>query len=224
MVPSREERTVEIWFLTVLGVATLAAFVRNSGLVRRIIPGRGTASEPGRFERFWSRADGRLLAVAWLALFALAVGDFGLVWSDTWHPVKHFFDLAQPIAGALLVPLTVGVYLYKRAIPQVARDEADERERSIQGDVYRRVHTLVIAGLAIGIALLEFNPAIGTMLVGHAEFRNVNLIDVLLPAFLLLFMLPSVAYAWMYPHREDRPPGVPIRWRLAGWLTRGAAR
>ena len=215
---------MEIWFLTVLGVAALAAFVRNSGLVRRIIPGPGTASEPGRFERFWSRADGRLLAVAWLALFALAVGDFGLVWSDTWHPVKHFFDLAQPIAGALLVPLTVGVYLYKRAIPQVARDEADERERSIQGDVYRRVHTLVIAGLAIGIALLEFNPAIGTMLVGHAEFLQVSLIDVLLPAFLLLFMLPSVAYAWMYPHREDAPPGEPIRWRLAGWLTRGAAR
>lgn len=214
---------MEIWFLTVLGVAALAAFVRNSGLVRRIIPGRGTPSEPGRFERFWSRADGRLLAVAWLALFALAVGDFGLVWSDTWHPVKHFFDLAQPIAGALLVPLTVGVYLYKRAIPQVARDEADERERSIQGDVYRRAHTLVIAGLAIGIALLEFNPAIGTMLVRHAEFLDVTLIDVLLPAFLLLFMLPSVAYAWMYPHREDGTPGQQ-RWRFTAWLGRATAR
>ncbi len=215
---------MEIWFLTVLGVAALAAFVRNSGLVRRIIPGRGTASEPGRFERFWSRADGRLLAVAWLALFALAVGDAGMIWSGEWQPVQDAFLLAQPIAGALLVPLTVGVYLYKRAIPQVARDEADERERSIQGDVYRRAHALLIASVAIGVALLEFNPAIGIGLVRHAEFRSVNLIDVLLPAFLLLYMLPSVAHAWMYPHREDRPPSLPIRWRLAGWLTRDAAR
>ena len=215
---------MEIWFLTVLGLAALAAFVRNSGLVRRIIPGRGAAFEPGRFERFWSRADGRLLAVAWLALLALAVGDFGLVWSETWHPVKQFFDLAQPVAAALLVPLTAGVYLYKRVIPQVARDEADERERSIQGDVYRRAHTLVIASLAIGVGLLEFNPAIGMELAGAFRSRHVNLIDVLLPAFLLLFMLPSVAYAWMCPHREDRGRGEPWRWRLAAWLMRAAPR
>jgi hypothetical protein len=214
---------VQIWILTVLGVAALAAFVRNSGLVRRIIPGRGTASEPGRFERFWSRADGRLLAVAWLVLFALAVGDAGMIWSGEWQPVQDAFLLAQPIAGALLVPLTVGVYLYKRAIPQVARDEADERERSIQGDVYRRAHSLVIGGLAIGVGLLEFNPAIGIGLVRHAEFRNVNLIDVLLPAFLLLFMLPSVSYAWMYPHREDGTPGEQ-RWRFTAWLGRATAR
>ena len=214
---------MEVWFLTVLGVAALAAFVRNSALARRLFP-RNAGSDPNVFERFWSRLDGRLLAVAWLALFALAVGDFGLVWSDTWHPVKHFFDLAQPVAAALLVPLTVGVYLYKRAVPQVARDEADERERSVQGDVYRRTHTLLIAGIAIAVALLEFNPAIGTGLVGAFQSRNTNLIDVLLPAFLLLFMLPSVAYAWMYPHREDRQPGEPIRWRVAAWLTRDAAR
>ena len=214
---------MEVWFLTVLGVAALAAFVRNSALVRRLFP-RSASSDPGAFERFWSRVDGRLLAVGWLALFALAVGDFGLVWSDPWHPVKHFFDLAQPVAAALLVPLTVGLYLYKRAIPQVARDEADERERSVQGDVYRRAHTLVIAGIAIMVALLEFNPAIGMGIVGAFRSRHTNLIDVLLPAFLLLFMLPSVAYAWMYPHREDGSPGGPSRWRLAAWLGRATAR
>lgn len=215
---------MEIWFLTLLGVAALAAFVRSSRLVRRFIPGRDTASDPGAFERFWSRTDGRLIAVAWLALFAVAVGDFGLVWSDEWHPVKHAFLLAQPIAAALLVPLTAGLYLYKRAIPEIARDEADERERSIQGDVYRRAHSLLIGGIASGVALLEFNPAIGTMLVRAAGSRHVNLIDVVLPAFLLLFMLPSVAYAWMYPHREDGSPGEPTRWRMAGWLSRVAAR
>ncbi len=214
---------MEVWLLTVLGVAALAAFVRNGALARRLFP-RNTGADPGAFERFWSRVDGRLLAVGWLGLFALAVGDFGLVWSDTWHPVKHFFDLAQPVAAALLVPLTVAVYLYKRAVPQVARDEADERERSIQGDVYRRTHTLVIAGIAITVALLEFNPAIGMGLVGTFRSRHTNLIDVLLPAFLLLFMLPSVAYSWMYPHREDGPPSEPRRWHLPARLRRAAAR
>jgi len=121
-------------------------------------------------------------------------------------------------------PLDLTRELYKRAIPQVARDEADERERSVQGDVYRRTHTLVIAGIAIAVALLEFNPAIGSYLVGAFRGRHTNLIDVLLPAFLLLFMLPSVAYAWMYPHREDGSPSEPRRWRLAGWLGRAAAR
>jgi len=214
---------MEVWFLTVLGVAALAAFVRNGAIVRRLFP-RSTSSDPGAFERFWSRVDGRLLAVGWLVLFALAVGDVGLVWSDTWHRVKQFFDLAQPVAAALLVPLTVGVYLYKRAIPQVARDEADERERSVQGDVYRRTHTLVIAGIAITVAVLEFNPAIGMGLRNAFLSRQTNLIDVLLPAFLLLFMLPSVAYAWMYPHREDSSPGESTRWRLPGWLARARAR
>jgi hypothetical protein len=218
-----KERTVEVWFLTVLGVAALAAFLSNGALARRLLP-RNAGGEPGAFERFWSRVDGRLLAVGWLALFALAVGDFGLVWSDTWRPVEDLFGQAQPVAAALLIPITLGVYLYKRAVPQVARDEADERERSVQGDVYRRTHTLVIAGIAITLALLEFNPAIGTALAGTFRSRHTNLIDVLLPAFLLLFMLPSVAYAWMYPRREDGSPGEPTRHRLPGWLSRTAAR
>lgn len=175
-------------------------------LLRVMSPPRKADPPPGALERFWSRVDGRLLAAGWLALFALAVGDLGLVWSDMWRPVKDFFDSAQPVAAALLVPLTVGVYLYNCAVPQVARDEADERERSVQGDVYRRTHTLVITVMAIAIALLEFNPAFGTLLVDTFNRHYTQVIDLLLPAFLLLFMLPSVAYAWMYPHREDRPP------------------
>ncbi len=213
---------MEVWFLTVLGIAALAAFLRNSALARRLFP-RSPGAEPGAFERFWSRIDGRLLAVGWLALFALAVGDLGLVWSDTWKPVEDLFGQIQPVAAALLIPVTLGVYLYKRAVPQVARDEADERERSVQGDVYRRTHTLVIAGIAIAVALLEFNPAIGTALTGTFRSRHTNLIDVLLPAFLLLFMLPSLAYAWMYPHREDAGPGGRRRWRLPARLGRAAA-
>jgi hypothetical protein len=220
----REERTVQIWFLTALAVAGMVAFARNSSLVRRFVPGRDTASEPGPFERFWSRRNGRLLAVTWLVLFALAIGDAGMLWSGQWQPVADAFLLAQPIAAALLVPLTAGLYLYKRAIPQIAGDEADERERSVQGDVYRRAHAIAMGGLAIGVGLLVFNPAIGTGLVAHAGSRSVELIDVLLPAFLLLFMLPSIAYAWMYPHREDGTPDEPRRWRLTGWLSRAAAR
>jgi hypothetical protein len=215
---------VQIWFLTALAVAGMIAFARNTSLVRRFLPGRDTASEPGSFERFWSRRSGRLLAVAWLAFFALAIGDAGMLWSDQWQPVTDAFLLAQPIAAALLVPLTAGLYLYKRAIPQIARDEADERERSIQGEVYRRAHAIAVGGLAIGVGLLVFNPAIGTGLVAHAQGRNVALIDVLLPAFLLLFMLPSIAYAWMYPHCEDGAPDEPGRWRLTGWLSRASAR
>ena len=49
---------MEVWFLTVLGVAALAAFVRNSALVRRLFP-RNAGADPGAFERFWSRVDGR---------------------------------------------------------------------------------------------------------------------------------------------------------------------
>jgi hypothetical protein len=60
----------------------------------------------------------------------------------------------------------------KRAIPLVARDEVDGRERFIQGDVYRRAHSLVIGWLAIGVGLLEFNPAIGTGLARHAHRRG----------------------------------------------------
>jgi hypothetical protein len=60
-------------------------------------------------------------------------------------------------------------------------------------------------------------------LTGTFHSRHTNLIDVLLPAFLLLFMLPSVAYAWMYPHREDGSPGGHRRWNLPARLGRAAA-
>ena len=220
---------MEVWFLTAICVVGLVAFIRNSALVRRFLPRRDAAAEPGRFERFWSRCDGRLLAVGWLALFALAIGDAGMIRSGQWQPVFDAFLVLQQLAAAALVPVTAGLYVYKRAIPQIARDEADERERSIQGDVYRRAHTIAIGGLAIGCALLVFNPAIGSGLVRHAESRGVELIDVLLPTFLLLFMLPSVAYAWMHPHRDDGTPDdgapeAPRASRLPTWLARSAAR
>ena len=102
--------TANVWLLTAVAVAGLIAFVRQSPLARRFLPRRDAPSAPGRFERFWSRRDGRAIALGWVALFALTVGDGGLVRS------------------------------------------------------------------------------------------------VVLPAFLVLFMLPSLAYAWMLPHREDETP------------------
>jgi hypothetical protein len=134
------------------------------------------------------------------------------------------FLVLQQIAAVALVPVTAGLYVYKRAIPQIAHDDADERERSIQGDVYRRAHSIVIGSLAIGVGLLTFNPTIGSGLMIRAESRGVELIDVLLPALLLMFMLPSVAYAWMYPHREDGTPDAPRVSHLTGWLARVAGR
>jgi hypothetical protein len=215
---------VEVWFLTAICVVGLAAFLRNSALIRRFLPARDPAAEPGRFEWFWSRVDGRLLALGWLVLFALAIGDAGMIWSETWKPVFDAFLVLQQVAAAALVPVTAGLYVYKRAIPQIARDEADERERAIQGGVYRRAHGIAIGGLAIGVGLLIFNPSIGIGVVRHAESRGVELIDVLLPTFLLLFMLPSVAYAWMNPHRDDTTPEALRASRLTGWLARAAAR
>ncbi len=215
---------MEAWFLTAICVVSLVAFVRSSDLVRRFLPRRDATAEPGRFERFWSGVDGRLLAVGWLVLFALAIGDAGMIWSETWKPVFDAFLVLQQVAAAALVPVTAGLYVYKRAIPQIAREEADERERAIQGDVYRRAHGIAIGGLAIGCALLVFNPAIGIGLALHAESRGVELIDVLLPTFLLLFMLPSVAYAWMNPQRDDTTPEAQRASRLTGWLDRATAR
>ncbi len=215
---------MEIWFLTALGVCALIAFLRNSPLLRRLRLGRRAMSVPGPFERFWSRRDGRLLAVVWLVLFALAVGDGGMIWSGEWQPVMDAFLLAQPIAAALLVVVTAGLYVYKRAIAQIAGDEADERERAIQGEVYRRAHRIVIGGLVIAVGLLAFNPAIGEGLLRHGEFRNVQPIDVLLRAVLLLFMLPSVVYAWLYPRREDEGTDGTRSSRLTGLLARVAAR
>ena len=219
-----EVRTVEIWFLTALGVCALIAFMRTNTLLGRLTFGRTVMSVPGRFERFWSRCDGRVLAVAWLVLFALAVGDGGMIWSGQWQPVAEVFLLAQPVGAALLIVITAGIYVYKRAIAQIPGYEADERERAIQGEVYRRAHRIVIGGLVLAVGLLAFNPAIGIGFVRHAESRNVQAIDVLLPASLFLFMLPSVAYAWMYPHREGEDPGGTHASRLTGWLARAAAR
>jgi hypothetical protein len=207
-----------IWFLTAVAVAGLLAFLRHSPLARRFLPARDAASAPGRFERFWSRRDGRVLAVAWIVLVALTIGDGGLVWTDSWEPVEVFFAILQPLAGVLLVPMTAALYLYKRSVPQVARDESDEREREIQGRVYRRVHALLVGSLVITAGLLVFNPAISHMIANTLSSRGVGPLDVIIPAFLVLYMLPSVAYAWMLPHREDETPdgGLPVALAAGG--------
>jgi len=192
-----------IWFLTAVAAAGLLAFLRHSPAARRLLPARDLASAPSRFEQFWSRRDGRVLAVAWVSLVALTIGDGGLVWSDQWEPVRLFFAVLQPVAGVLLVPMTAALYLYKRSVPQVARDESDEREREIQGAVYRRVHALLVGSLVLVAGLLVFNPLIGGMIANRLSYRGVQPLDLIIPAFLVLYMLPSVAYAWMLPHRED---------------------
>lgn len=205
-----------IWFLTAVAVAGLLALLRHSPVARRFLPVRDAASAPSRFERFWSRRDGRALAVAWIVLVALTIGDGGLVWTDQWEPVRVFFTILQPVAGVLLVPMTAALYLYKRSVPQVARDESDERERGIQGSVYRRAHTLLVGALVLTAGLLVFNPAIGGMIV--VRLSAVEPLDVVIPAFLVLYMLPSVAYAWMLPHREDETPdgGLPVALAAGG--------
>jgi hypothetical protein len=192
------------WFLTAVAAASLLAFLRHSPVARRFLRPRDPGSDPSRFERFWSRRDGRLLAAAWVALVALTIGDLGLVWSDQWEPVRVFFTLLQPVAGVVLVPMTAALYLYKRSVPQVARDESDEREREIQGSVYRRVHALLLGSLVVAAGLLVFNPAIGDMVSMRAAAAGP--LDVVIPTFLVLYMLPSVAYAWMLPHRDDEAP------------------
>jgi hypothetical protein len=192
-----------VWFLTAVAAAGLLTFLRQSPVARRFLRARDTGSTPSRFERFWSRRDGRAIAVVWILLVVLAIGDGGLVWSDTWAPVRVLFAILQPVAGLLLVPMTAGLYVYKRSVPQIARDESDERERDIQGGVYRRVHVLLVGSLLIAAGLLYFNPAISRMIANTLSYRAVQPLDVIIPAFLVLYMLPSVAYAWMLPHRED---------------------
>jgi hypothetical protein len=127
-----------------------------------------------------------------------------------------FFTILQPVAGVLLVPMTAGLYLYKRSVPQVARDESDEREREIQGTVYRRVHVLLLGSLVVAAGLLVFNPAIGSMVAMRAAAAEP--LDVLIPTFLVMYMLPSVAYAWMLPHREEETPdaGHPVALAVGG--------
>lgn len=192
-----------VWLLTAVAAAALIAFIRQSPLARRYLPARDAASDPSRFERFWSRQDGRALALGWVVLVVLTVGDGGLIWSGAWQPVRTLFALFQPLAGVVLVPMTAALYLYKRSVPQVARDESDERERDVQGLVYRRVHAVLVGALVIAAALLGFNPLIGAMIARRLSFAGVTPLDVVIPAFLVLYMLPSVAYAWMLPHRED---------------------
>lgn len=201
------------WFLTAVGVAALLAFLRHSPVARPFFRARDTASDPSRFERFWSRRDGRLLAVAWVALLALAIGDGGLIWNESWAPVFVFFTVLKPVAGLLLVPMTAALYLYKGSVPQVARDESDEREREIQGGVYRRVHALLLGTLLLAAGLLVFNPEIAGMVA--VRVHGVEPLDVIVPAFLVLYMLPSVAYAWMLPHREDEASDRGLRGHVA---------
>jgi hypothetical protein len=205
-----------IWCLTAVAAASLLAFLRHSPVARRYLRARDPRSDPSRFERFWSRRDGRLLAAAWVALVALTIGDLGLVWSDQWEPVRVFFTILQPVAGLLLVPMTAALYLYKRSVPQVARDESDEREREIQGSVYRRVHALLLGSLVVAAGLLVYNPAIGDMIARRAAAAEP--LDVLIPTFLVLYMLPSVAYAWMLPRHEDESPdgGRPVALAVGG--------
>jgi hypothetical protein len=209
---------VEIWAFAVLFAAGLTAIVRHSNFVARTRP-RLRGFEPGRFERFWSRRDGRLLAIAWLALFVAAwLAPFAIGFGDAdsrsaqfaneLHPIRYPLLLAvQSVAAVLLVPLTAGLYLYKRAIPQIALDEADERERLVQGDVYRRTHTIIIVGLAIGGMLLVLDPDAGAYLRAETYSQGLGWVDLLLPIWVPLFMLPSIAYAWMYPRRDEGADG-----------------
>jgi hypothetical protein len=207
-----------IWLVTAVAAAGLLAFFRHSAVARRFLPERDPRSAPSRFERFWSRRDGRALAVAWIVLLAVTIGDGGLVWSQEWEPVRVLFTILQPVAGVVLVPMTAALYLYKRSVPQVARDESDEREREIQGAVYRRVHALLVGSLVVAAGLLVFNPEIGGMI--GVRLSAVEPLDVIIPAFLVLYMLPSVAYAWMLPRREDESPDPGHRGQL---LTSGEA-
>jgi hypothetical protein len=208
---------MSIWVFGVLFAFGLTAMARHSGLVGRT-GDRLRGSEAGRFERFWSRRDGRLLAIVWLVLFATAwlapvalgigLDDRHLRAAQERFPNRYIALLAvQAVAALLLVPLTAGMYLYRRAIPQIARDEADERERTIQGDVYRRTHAIIIVALAIGGALLALIPDAGRDILAFTDGYGTRWIGLLLPAWVLLFMLPSVAYAWMYPRRDDAAEG-----------------
>jgi hypothetical protein len=192
-----------IWCLTAVAAISLLAFFRHSPVARRFLRARDPESVPSRFERFWSRRDGRLIAAVWVVLVALTIGGDGLIWTDSWEPVRVFFVILQPAAGIALVPMTAALYLFKRSVPQIARDESDEREREIQGSVYRRVHAFLLGSLVIAASLLVFNPAIATMIAIRVSAASP--LDVLIPAFLVLYMLPSLAYAWMLPQREEEP-------------------
>jgi hypothetical protein len=223
---------MEVWFLTSISAVGLIALLRNVRVVRSAVAAsrrlpivgaiaRRVALGLNGFGDLSSRLNGRLLAVGWLLLLALAIGDGGMTWY--WPPVVATFLVLQQIAGAVLIPWTAALYLYKDAVPHIPRDEADERERLVQGDAYRGAHLIVIGGLAIACALLIFNPAIGSWIMLRLESQNVELIDLVLPLFLLLFLMPSVAYAWSHSRRPGGHSDAPSTARM-GSLARLAAR
>jgi hypothetical protein len=210
---------VDLWVFGVLFAFGLTAMASHSGLIGGAEP-RLRGSEAGRFERFWSRRDGRLLAVVWPALFAVAwLAPLALSIGVDLRDVQRLQELyphrfvaliaVQSAAALLLVPLTAGLYLYRRAIQHIARDEADERERVIQGDVYRRTHAIIIVSLAMVGILLALIPDAGRAVLLLTDSYGTRWIGLLLPTWALLFMLPSVADAWMFPHRDIGPDGTP---------------
>ena len=209
---------MSLWVFGVLFAFGLAAMARHSRLIGGAAD-RLRGAEAGRFERFWSRQNGRVLAIGWLALFAGAwLAPLGLVIGLDIRSVQSVQELyphryvavlvGQSVAALLLVPLTAGLYLYRRAIPQIARDEADERERMIQGDVYRRTHAIIIVAVAIGGAALALSPEVGRAILLLTDAYASRWISLLLPGWVLLFMLPSIAYAWMCPRRDDIADGA----------------
>lgn len=199
---------IEFWAFAVLFAAGLAALARHSG-IGAYVAARLPRRQPSRFEGLWSRLDGRVLALAWIAIFAAAwLAPFAVgisLWGSVGeHPIRDAVLLGvQSVASLLLVPLTAGLYVYKRAIPQIARDEADEREQLVQGGIYRRTHLLIMAGSAVVGTLVAVMPDGVRYMWNVAYFHGVGLVDLLLPAWVLVFMLPSVIYSWMYPSRDD---------------------
>jgi len=208
---------VEIWFLTSGRRPPSSHSSANSGLVAG-----SSRPRPPRPSPAGSSGSGRARTGGprgrWLALLALPSGLRG--WCGATRGIgQAFLRLAQPVAAALLVP-SPGPVLYKRAIPQVARDEADGARVHPGRRLPARPHPRDRRPRHRRRAA-RVQPRHRTELVHAFRSRNTNLIDVLLPAFLLLFMLPSVAYAWMYPRREDGTPGEQRwrwRWRLGAWL------
>ena len=122
-----------IWLLTAVAAAALIAFLRQSSLARRFLKPRDAASDPSGFERFWSRRDGRALAAGWVVLVALTVGADGLIWNDSWEPVRVFFAILQPVAGILLVPMTAALYLFKRTTLEIHLLHHETSRRELAG-------------------------------------------------------------------------------------------
>jgi len=193
---------VNTWFLTAAAVAVLLASFDtrqwSGGFCRRAM--RRTVA--GRFERFW--------CVETVAC------SRGLACPRSTHRWRRRTRLVRPMGcGAAVLrhssascrsftrPDDRGALYVQAICPARPSEETDEREQEIQGVVYRRVHSLLVGLLVLAIGLLVFNPAIGSMVAGGLSARNVESLDVAVPTFLVLYMLPSVVYAWSQPHRED---------------------